>query len=341
MLIMFWSVRKIFFCFVCFAVVNREDLTEDEFFEPEAFEDFPTRPAEKPVIPHIIHQTYKDEYIPEVFSSYVKSFETKNPSWKYYFWTDKSARQLIAERHSLFLPVWDSYRKNIFRADALRYFVLYEFGGIYADLDVECLRPLDRVTNKYAAIFPPEPVEHSARYGYPFIINNAIMISRPKHPFLKQIIDSLSHFQPMGGLLDVAGPLFLTTQFMIYNKYRPGDAFKQRAQDDSSAPYFYKAEPEEDDVNAVYVPNTHFFMHTLNFVGRSRLYYNDFCKQYYNNNDVIVRRACHEFWLRKTKQDPNRFTFTEHHWYQSYNRLNFLSKYIHIGKIFQNYTIYN
>lgn len=39
--------------------------------------------------------------------------------------------QLIAEKFPWFLDTWFKYPYNIQRADVLRYFVLYEYGGIY------------------------------------------------------------------------------------------------------------------------------------------------------------------------------------------------------------------
>jgi len=35
-----------------------------------------------------------------------------------------------------FLETFDSYPYNIERADVIRYFALYHFGGIYLDLDL-------------------------------------------------------------------------------------------------------------------------------------------------------------------------------------------------------------
>ena len=58
-------------------------------------------------------------------------------------WTDAKSRQLIADHYSWFLPTFDGYKYPIQRADAIRYFVLHRFGGIYMDLDVGCLRPID------------------------------------------------------------------------------------------------------------------------------------------------------------------------------------------------------
>jgi mannosyltransferase OCH1-like enzyme len=41
------------------------------------------------------------------------------------------ATQLIASKFPWFLSTFKSYPYGIQRADALRYFVLYEYGGIY------------------------------------------------------------------------------------------------------------------------------------------------------------------------------------------------------------------
>lgn len=46
----------------------------------------------------------------------------------------------MAKHYPSFLPTFDSYKYPIQRADAIRYFVLHRFGGIYMDLDVGCKR---------------------------------------------------------------------------------------------------------------------------------------------------------------------------------------------------------
>jgi inositol phosphorylceramide mannosyltransferase catalytic subunit len=54
-------------------------------------------------------------------------------------WTDKSAREFIASEYPWFLETFDGYQFPIQRADAIRYFVLAYYGGIYIDLDDVCL----------------------------------------------------------------------------------------------------------------------------------------------------------------------------------------------------------
>ena len=61
------------------------------------------------------------------------------------------SRELIATEYPWFLTTFDNYTQPIQRADAIRYFVLSHYGGIYIDLDDvrprrpgPCLRaPLD------------------------------------------------------------------------------------------------------------------------------------------------------------------------------------------------------
>lgn len=50
-------------------------------------------------------------------------------------WTDAKSRELIATEYPWFLSTFDNYTQPIQRADAIRYFVLAHFGGIYIDLD--------------------------------------------------------------------------------------------------------------------------------------------------------------------------------------------------------------
>ena len=68
------------------------------------------------------------------------------PGHEYRLWDEPALRELIAARHTWFLPTWDRYRHLHQRADVGRLFVLYEQGGFYADVDARALRPLDELT---------------------------------------------------------------------------------------------------------------------------------------------------------------------------------------------------
>lgn len=90
----------------------------------------------KQVIPRIIHQTWKNETIPEKWEQAYSSCKKNHPNYEYIFWTDEKARNFIAQEYSWFLDQYDKYPYNIQRVDSFRYFALVHYGGIYIDLDV-------------------------------------------------------------------------------------------------------------------------------------------------------------------------------------------------------------
>ena len=168
-------------------------------------------------VPHIVHQTWKDREVQSVFEPRIASWIKKNPDWEYRFWTDADNRELIATKYPGSLAMFDGYHSNIQRADAIRYFILYEYGGMYADLDFEALRPLGQLLESsemadVGVILGQEPYAHSrVLYDQPRMLCNAIMISCPRHPFWAAVINEL-HVRYDAGIQTVraTGPRMLT-----------------------------------------------------------------------------------------------------------------------------------
>lgn len=44
-----------------------------------------------------------------------------------------------------FLATYDAFPKNILRIDSVRYMYMHYYGGVYADLDFECVGTMDKV----------------------------------------------------------------------------------------------------------------------------------------------------------------------------------------------------
>jgi mannosyltransferase OCH1-like enzyme len=164
------------------------------------------------MIPNKIFQTWKDKDVKTtILKSWQKSWTEKNPTYDYVLWDDNDNRDFIKNYFPHFLPVYDSYDVNIKRVDAVRYFYLLKYGGIYADLDFICLKPFDDVLKISADVVlgqlgetdTPENVYHS--------IPNAIMIAKPQSDFFRfvtlvlQNIENNTSFSP-----EVAtGPILL------------------------------------------------------------------------------------------------------------------------------------
>ena len=105
-------------------------------------------------IPKIIHQTWETNNIPyDVYKKeWVESWKKNHPDWEYKLWTDEDRRALIKRHYLWFLKIYDSYELDIMRADAARYFILHYCGGLYADLDYECLKNIEPLISDYNLI---------------------------------------------------------------------------------------------------------------------------------------------------------------------------------------------
>jgi mannosyltransferase OCH1-like enzyme len=140
----------------------------------------PDSPVPRP-FPRHIFQTWKSKVeFPDNYARWSVGLKATNADFEYFLWDDADNRRFIADFYPWFLDVYDAYPREIFRVDAVRYFFLYQFGGVYLDMDTECLRPL-------APVFASSADVWLGRMGddpdFPHSIPNAIMASRPRQEF--------------------------------------------------------------------------------------------------------------------------------------------------------------
>lgn len=88
-------------------------------------------------VPKILHQIWINERpeLPEAWSAARAEWKAHHPEWKHMIWCKSHARAYIAESHPRYLGVFDGLPHAIQRIDMIRYFFLYDFGGVYCDLD--------------------------------------------------------------------------------------------------------------------------------------------------------------------------------------------------------------
>ena len=164
------------------------------------------------LIPKIFHRTWVNESIPAEWVSSFKDCTHQYREWQTMFWTDKRAHDFISQYYPSFLIRFDSYKYPIQRADAIRYFVLYHYGGVYMDLDVGCSSSSNFTLEdilKFPAIIPKtKPIGYS----------NDFMAAQPRHSFFKNLVMNLedwdhSYFFPYLTVFFSTGPMFLNFQF--------------------------------------------------------------------------------------------------------------------------------
>ncbi len=169
-------------------------------------------------IPKIIHQTWKTENIPHKFSRFVQTWKKHHPDWEYKLWTDKDNRALIKAHYPSFLKLYDGYTSNIKKADAIRYFILHKYGGLYVDCDFECLKPFDSIiTENKKCLLGLEPERHSKQlYNGTDLVCNAIMVSVRGHRLWKHVFGILKENSSYPDVMDATGPRMLTKAIKRY-----------------------------------------------------------------------------------------------------------------------------
>lgn len=142
--------------------------------------------------PKIIFQTWKSKKLmPDNMTYWHNSWINYNKDFNMILWDDDDNRAFIEKYYPWFLDIYDNYPETIMRVDAVRYFFLYTYGGIYADLDFECLKslnPLLNDNNEADIILGKMDVNNDNKEHD---IPNAIMISKPKQLFWVYVFNEL------------------------------------------------------------------------------------------------------------------------------------------------------
>lgn len=80
-------------------------------------------------IPCLIHQTWKDEDVPDKFGQWPWSWKLHNPAWVYTLWTDANNRRLIEQHYEWFLETYDALQHPVMKSDAARLFYMHRYAG--------------------------------------------------------------------------------------------------------------------------------------------------------------------------------------------------------------------
>ncbi|KAL3864900.1 hypothetical protein ACJMK2_006547 [Sinanodonta woodiana] len=279
-------------------------------------EDLPTSGEDR--IEKILHQKWNTINIPIQFKDYVKSFIDNHLSWKYMFWTDQSTRLFIHDHYPNLLSLYDNYVNPLNRADAMRYMLLFYYGGVYSDLDVQSLRPLDPMIKKYSCILAQEPPIHSIVYSNFYEqASTAFMACRKQHPFMKNLVENLYSFFHFANEHDSTGPRFLTFLFRQYSRER---GHIKTTDDD----YVYLSPPEYFNPTVDPGINNQLAMQCSGFACLSSL----------------RKWQCEQWRIEGLKSEPDTFSFTNHVWaHIAYQSTQFLNQ-IDIFTIWPGVSVY-
>ncbi|BEJ10863.1 hypothetical protein CspHIS471_0102850 [Cutaneotrichosporon sp. HIS471] len=175
-----------------------------------------TREGEK--IPRIIHQTWKSDVLPDKWRKSFRECREGMPDYEYMLWTDELAVEFIKKHYPAQLHMYENYPHPIQRADAIRYFILHHFGGIYMDLDIGCRRRMDQLLQgEWEVVLPVTK---------PVGVSNDLIFSSKGNAFMDDTVHGLAafnHYYVMHypTVMFSTGPMFLSAQLGMYSSAHP------------------------------------------------------------------------------------------------------------------------
>lgn len=175
--------------------------------------------ADEAKIPRIIMQTWKNCDIPSHWKESPLSIRQMMPNWTYVLMTDEDNNKFCQTYFPDFWPYFRDMEHNIQRADAIRYMWLYVYGGIYVDMDMVVVKPLDK-------LFVEDTMLYLCTSGnITSCITNSLMASKPKCPIWLDMIEHMKKEAPWWAygkhmnVMNTTGPVGLN--YVVKNSEYP------------------------------------------------------------------------------------------------------------------------
>jgi mannosyltransferase OCH1-like enzyme len=145
-----------------------------------------------------VWQTYKSKDLPEQAEAARETWISKNPEWKCELYDDADIEKYIksywpTKMYNFFkdLPV------GVMKADLWRYLILKTHGGVYSDIDSECLKPItvweeeQKFNSKDILLVGLENDEHFCQWT---------IYSTKEHPIMKYVCDYILNNYEQNGI---------------------------------------------------------------------------------------------------------------------------------------------
>ena len=174
-------------------------------------------------IPKIIHQTYKNHNLPEIYKMCQTEIKRLHPDFEYRFYTDEDMDRLMKTQFPEYYDKFNELPRMIMKIDMFRYFLMYKYGGLYTDMDYLMFKSFDLLNEKVVI-----PCNREDENGEPICLGNCIFASQPNHPYWKSLMDTLFTIdrkkfdyntdKNIAGNVLGTGPMFVFDMWKKYSK---------------------------------------------------------------------------------------------------------------------------
>ncbi len=183
-------------------------------------------------IPKVIHQIWLQgaEQLPSRYRWASETWKRNNSGWEHRLWDEDLLIGLMRDEVPEWLPLFSSQEDFAARADIGRYALMQHFGGVYADMDTVCVRPLgpllrDERARLFVHTSSGQPWPWRFDRKDPFCrIGNALIASVPGHPIWRMVSKHITaHNHPATPVVFRTGPEMFWPIVKRYSIESPGD----------------------------------------------------------------------------------------------------------------------
>ena len=135
-------------------------------------------------IPKILHHVWLgNQQMPQNLQRCIQTCYNIQQGWKHMFWTDGNLPDM-----NYFKEEYDIDNNYARKSDLVRIMALYQYGGVYLDTDVECIKPIDNLLKGYKFIVATEAGTPGKFEPNKEHINNAVIASTKLNKVLTELM---------------------------------------------------------------------------------------------------------------------------------------------------------
>jgi mannosyltransferase OCH1-like enzyme len=131
-----------------------------------------------------LHQIWYDfgkgKTPPSKYQQYSEDWKRFHPNRKYILWNEQMGDALLKEHYPRYYNLYKNVQYPVMKVDLLRYCLMAIYGGIYADMDYQCLRNIDEYLDQTTetVFFNEASISLIRPISSPINICNSLIISK-------------------------------------------------------------------------------------------------------------------------------------------------------------------
>lgn len=172
----------------------------------------------KDEIPKIIFRTshYRLKFLPKEIIDLYEEEMSRNNGYKLFYFDDDDCKNIVNDTNDeKLIEAYNILNAGAYKADLVRYILLYKFGGIYMDFSMSTLKNLDEIINGYKLVLVKD-LEKSLNGIY-----NAFMCSNKGNKLFLNVIESAKENilkrKYYNNVWELTGPILLKNEFVKFH----------------------------------------------------------------------------------------------------------------------------